>query len=140
MLVTCLPFPRIKCREHLQCDEVEGVNGLLAGAVALARLAEAALSAAPVLRGEDEGGEPEVGEDEVERSQVAAVSADKGQEGTDEPEAQGNRGLIIDMLVCGRAGGMGVCKLDVRDIQCTPGRQCSRHGSRTCGGTRTRGR
>lgn len=77
----------------LQSDEVEGVNGLLAGAVALTRLAEAALSAAPVLRREDEGSKPEVGEDKVERRQVSAVSANERQYGTNEPETQSNSGL-----------------------------------------------
>lgn len=61
--------------------------------MALTRLAEAALSAAPVLRGEDEGSEPEVGEDQVQRSQVSTVSANERQDGTNEPEAQSDSGL-----------------------------------------------
>ena len=78
--------------EEEECDKVERDNGLLAGTVALAGFAEAALSAAPVLGREDEGGEPEVGEDEVDGGQVATVFANKGQDGTNEPEAQSNSG------------------------------------------------
>lgn len=81
-----------------ESDEVEGVNGLLAGAVALTRLAEAALAAAPVLRGEDEGSEPEVGEDQVHGSQVSTISANERQDGTNEPEAQSDGGddFLVD--------------------------------------------
>lgn len=50
---------------------------MLARAVSLARLAEATLATAPVLRREDEGSEPEVREDQVQRSQVSAVSANQ---------------------------------------------------------------
>lgn len=53
---------------------------MLARAVSLARLAETALAAAPVLRREDEGSEPEVREDQVKRSEVSAVSANQGKD------------------------------------------------------------
>lgn len=61
--------------------------------MALTRLSKAALAAAPVLRGEDEGSEPEVREDQVHGSQVSTVSANERQDSTNEPEAQGDSGL-----------------------------------------------
>lgn len=87
-----------KLSGHLQCKEVEGVNGVLARAVSLTRLAEATLAAAPVLRREDEGSEPEVREDQVKRSQVSAVSANQRKDGANKPETQSDDSLEREVI------------------------------------------